>query len=530
MSHILSFNALKHFDWEIYLLNNPDLTDLHTQQDARHHYAQVGHLENRHDQVSSLFDWERYSNAYKHLWLNTAREAYIHFMRLGLKYKHEETVQPLHVLILSQYKKIIENNRSAIRTLEGDRKPFVLPPRPKNQTSTPEHRLPLVPTVLNPPKQPVKKLRSHDTIEGRLQPKVMAINPPIKQQIKTTVSSIIKPAPTQKPAAPPSPLPAHMWPPRHVEEKRPPHAPPIFQPLKKPTRSGIIRTNAIVSPPPRRPPQQPVVPPPLELPEVRRSSQAPAPFQPLKQPTRSSIIHTISNSETFSPSPRRPPQQPIVPPPLELPEVRRSSQAPSPFQPLKQPTRSSIIHTNSNSETVAVPPPWPPTISSKKTVEKNRTSQAPSPFQPLKQPSRSTIIRTKTAEETIRHNWHPKPASGRYVQEKPFHQPYKHPLRTLQKQKEKTVFQPDPLVVNEKKPPAFAMYPFQPIRKPRLATKSVLATRYSQKRTDSRITPFWYTQKCAVRKPKEGQLVLTEPPSKYFTRIGVVIGPPKYLN
>jgi hypothetical protein len=117
-----------------------------------------------------------------------------------------------------------------------------------------------------------------------------------------------------------------------------------------------------------------------------------------------------------------------------------------------------------------------------------------------------------------------------HTQEKPpSYRPYKNPLRTGQKQ-QKDKFQSD---VNDKKPQTFAMYPFQPIRRPRLAVKSVVATRYFQKKADARhkgITPFWYTHKCAVRKPKEGELVLTEPPSKYFSRIGVIIGPPKYLN
>ena len=519
MSHILSANALKNFDWEIYLLNYPELS-FQTQQDTALHYAHVGHLENRTDKIPELFDWERYANAYKHLWLTTPREAYIHFMRLGLKYKQENSVQPLHMLILAQYDKIIAHHQSKIRTPTVPVKPFTLPPRPKNQTSSPEHRQPQAPNVLNPPKEPLKKPRSDDAIEGRLQPKVMAINPPMKQQIKTTASSIMKPAPSLKPI-PQKRLPAHMWPPRHVEEKRTPQAPTIFQPLKQPTRSGIIHTSANNNTIPT-PSQQPIVPPPLEPVENKRSSHTPSILQPLKQPTRSGIIHTNASDETIATPPRRPPQQPLVPPPLENTENKRSSHAPSQFQPLKQPSRSSIIQTNSKDGSVATrPPQWPPS-SLTKLVQKRRSSQAPTQFQPLKHPSRSNIIKTKTAEESIAHTWRPKPASVRHGPEKPVFQPYKHPARaSLSKQK------------TQKEEPSFAIYPFQPLRKPKLAVKSIVATRFSQKKLEMKFkspSPFWYSQKCAVRKPKEGELVLKEPPSKYFSRIGVIIGPPRYLN
>ena len=517
MSHILSLNALKKFDWEIYLLNYPELTDLQTQQDTVLHYAHVGHLENRTDQISELFDWERYANAYKHLWLITPREAYIHFMRHGLKYKQENSSQPLHMLIIAQYDKIIEHNQSRIRTPTVPMKPFTLPPRPKNQTSSPEHRQPHAPNVLNPPKQPLKTPRSDDTIADRLQPRVAAINPPVKQQIKTTASSIIKPTPTQKPA-PQKRLPAHMWPPRQVEEKRSPQAPPIFQPLKQPTRSSIIHTSVNNETVPT-PSQQPTIPPPLEPAANKRSSHAPSILQPLKQPTRSGIIHTNASGETITTPPRRLSQQP---PSEHQPEIKRSSHVPSQFQPLKQPSRSSIIQTNSKEDSVATRPlQWPPS-STAKLVQKRRSSQAPPQFQPLKHPSRSNIIKTKTAEETIAHTWRPKPASVRHAPEKPVFQPYKHPARaSLSKQK------------TQKEEPSFAIYPFQPLRKPKLAVKSIVATRFSQKKLEMKFkspSPFWYSQKCAVRKPKEGELVLKEPPSKYFSRIGVIIGPPRYLN
>jgi hypothetical protein len=200
---------------------------------------------------------------------------------------------------------------------------------------------------------------------------------------------------------------------------------------------------------------------------------------------------------------------------------KRSSQTPSQIQPLQQPSRSNIIHTNSKDGSVAMKPPqWPPSITAKSAPKKERSSQAPTQFQPLRHPSRSNIIKTKTAEETIVHTWRPKPASMRHAPEKPVFQPYKHPSRVSSSQP-------------RGKDPAFALYPFQPLRKPKLSVRSVVATRVSQKRLEMRSnhpSPFWYSKKCAVRKPKEGELVLKEPPSKYFSRIGVIIGPPKYMN
>ena len=527
MSHILSANALKNFDWEIYLLNYPELSDLQTQQDTTLHYAHVGHLENRTDKIPELFDWEKYANTYKHLWLVTPREAYIHFMRLGLKYKQENTIQPIQMLILAQYDKIIAHHQSMIRTPTIPIKPFTLPPRPRNQTASPEYRQPQAPNVLNPPKEPLKKPRLDNAIEDRLQPKVMAINPPVKQHIKTTANSIIKPTPTQK-VAPQKRLPSHMWPPRHVEEKRASQAPSIFQPLKQPTRSGIIHTSAnnetIATPS-----QQPMVPPPLEPVEKKRSPHAPHILQPLKQPTRSGIIHTNANGEIIATPPRRPPQQPPIPPSLEhQPENKRSSHAPSQFQPLKQPSRSNIIQTNSKEESIATRPlQWPPTLATK-SVQKKRSSP-PVQFEPLKQPSRSNIIKTKTTEETIAHTWRPKPASMRHFPEKPVFQPYKHPARaSLSKPK---IYNQEPPL--DQKKPSFALYPFQPLRKPKLAVRSVVSTRFSQKKLEMKSKspiPFWYSQKCTTRRPKDGELVLKEPPSKYFSRIGVIIGPPRYLN
>jgi hypothetical protein len=211
---------------------------------------------------------------------------------------------------------------------------------------------------------------------------------------------------------------------------------------------------------------------------------------------------------------------------VKVEETKRISQAPSQFQPLQQPSRSSIIQTNSKDGSVATrPPQWPPVAT--KSVQKKRSSQTPPQFQPLKHPSRSNIIKTKTAEEAIVHTWRPKPASIHHGPEKYVFKPYKHPSRaTPSKQKA----QKEEPLYELKKP---FIYPFQPLRKPKLAVKSVLATRVSQKKLEMKSkspSPFWYTQKCAVRKPKEGELVLKEPPSKYFSRIGVIIGPPRYLN
>ena len=510
MSIILPLHIRKNFDWETYLLNYPDLEGLQTREDTLHHYASVGRYEHRTDSVPSIFDWERYLDTYKHLRLNTGREAYIHFMRSGMKYKQpKHQCHPVAKLILSQYEQIIEFNQTCLKTPTIPLKPFTLLPKPKNQTSVKEYRQPHTPNLLNPPKEPLKKTRTDESILDRVQPKIMAATPTAKHQIQDTASSIMKPSPTQKVVVPQQTFPDNVWTPQQMEEKRPSTAPSIFQPLQQPSRSGIIRTSGEILKATPRPPQQASVFPPLEH-VTQKRSQAPSQFEPLRKPSRLSIIHTSTKGE------QQPlPQHPIpffvesATPALEKP---RSSEAPSLFQPLKQPSRSTIIKTKTTEETIPRPAPWPPqSFTTATTKSTKRVSQAPKQMQPLKNPSRSNIIKTRTVEETIVHTRRPKPATTRPVQEKYVHQPYKHPSRTSSKQ------------------PAFSAYPFQPLPKSRHALKSVIAARLAQKKASSTV-PFWYSNKCHVRQPKPSELVLKESPSQYFSKMGVTIGSPKYVN
>jgi len=198
MSH-----TLNNFDWEIYLLNYPDLVDLQTEHDASLHYIHIGHLENRTDLIPVIFDVEKYFNTYQHLRLQTARDAYIHFMRTGLLYSQQIPVSPLQLLVCAQYDKIIEHNKSLLRSPPIYVEPFVPPPRPRIPVPS-GSRIPTAPNSFNPPKQPLKKSRPTQSIFDQVQPKILATTPHFKQQIQTTASSIIKPKPTQKPTIEPA--------------------------------------------------------------------------------------------------------------------------------------------------------------------------------------------------------------------------------------------------------------------------------------------------------------------------------------
>lgn len=199
MSH-----TLNNFDWEIYLMNYPDLIDLQTEQDASLHYIHIGHLENRTDQIPEIFDVEKYFNTYPHLRFQTARDAYLHFMKLGILYNQQVPCTPFQLLTTNQYNKIIKYNRSLLRKPPAHVKPFVPPPRPKVPVSS-GPRIPKAPNAFNPPKEPLKKSRPTQSIFNQIQPKIVATNPSIKQQIQTTASSIIKPKPPQKSTIEPNP-------------------------------------------------------------------------------------------------------------------------------------------------------------------------------------------------------------------------------------------------------------------------------------------------------------------------------------
>lgn len=91
---------MKNFDWEIYLLNYPELAKhgILTKADACAHYKKIGYWEKRSCAISDKFDAEKYLKTHGHLGLKTPRDAYIHFMKIGsLIKKHEgfkRNIQP----------------------------------------------------------------------------------------------------------------------------------------------------------------------------------------------------------------------------------------------------------------------------------------------------------------------------------------------------------------------------------------------------------------------------------------------------
>ena len=74
---------MKDFDWEVYLLNHPDLVakGIRTKNDACNHFKATGYWEKRSFQVPSSFNAERYMKFHSHLGLKSPRDAYIHFMK-----------------------------------------------------------------------------------------------------------------------------------------------------------------------------------------------------------------------------------------------------------------------------------------------------------------------------------------------------------------------------------------------------------------------------------------------------------------
>lgn len=70
-----------------------------------------------------------------------------------------------------------------------------------------------------------------------------------------------------------------------------------------------------------------------------------------------------------------------------------------------------------------------------------------------------------------------------------------------------------------------------PIQKPRIITVPPAPKVYPRvaRRVPTNVTPTPITRH-HVYQPKEGELVLNEPPSVYFRRIGKIINPPIYLN
>lgn len=76
---------MKDFDWEVYLLNYPELAQqgVRTKADAHNHYKKIGFWEKRSCAVSDKFDVAAYTAKHAHLGFRSPRDAYVHFMRVG---------------------------------------------------------------------------------------------------------------------------------------------------------------------------------------------------------------------------------------------------------------------------------------------------------------------------------------------------------------------------------------------------------------------------------------------------------------
>jgi hypothetical protein len=69
----------------VYLLNYPELVQkgVRTKDDAHNHYKKTGYWEKRSCSVSDKFDAVGYMRKHAHLGFKSARDAYVHFMRVG---------------------------------------------------------------------------------------------------------------------------------------------------------------------------------------------------------------------------------------------------------------------------------------------------------------------------------------------------------------------------------------------------------------------------------------------------------------
>lgn len=111
---------VKNFDWEIYLLNYPELVNkgIKTKEDAINHYKKIGFFENRSFKITGNFDAEKYLKEHASIGLKTPRDAYIHSKRVSsLKKRNEDfkrNLQAYRVPIASQNRKIV-NNKAFIK-------------------------------------------------------------------------------------------------------------------------------------------------------------------------------------------------------------------------------------------------------------------------------------------------------------------------------------------------------------------------------------------------------------------------------
>lgn len=158
---------MKDFDWEIYLLNYPELVakGIRSKNDAYNHYRRTGHLENRTSQIPSSFNAERYIRFHGHLGLKTPREAYIHYMRIGKVVKRNEgqrrTAQPYRVpAATSQSRRPVSNTKVAAKqnkppvTIHPLPNPFQRPRRVVQPVIVKSH----TPTIMKQPHRRVNQV------------------------------------------------------------------------------------------------------------------------------------------------------------------------------------------------------------------------------------------------------------------------------------------------------------------------------------------------------------------------------------
>jgi hypothetical protein len=139
---------MKDFDWEIYLLNYPELVNqgIRTKIDACDHYKKTGFLQKRSYQIPTSFNSERYIRAHGHLGLATPREAYIHFMKIGTVVRKNEgmkRVSQSYRLPIGQpqiRKPVIIQNR--LLNKKNNQTTITIQPIPKNPLLRPQRSVP----------------------------------------------------------------------------------------------------------------------------------------------------------------------------------------------------------------------------------------------------------------------------------------------------------------------------------------------------------------------------------------------------
>jgi hypothetical protein len=251
-----------------------------------------------------------------------------------------------------------------------------------------------------------------------------------------------------------------------------------------------------------------------------RKPKAPEAFHPV-QPTTKPKPHLVSHrlvaltNENYSTSTTMP--QRVVS------SHRRPAVAPKQLHPV-QPNmivrhKPLLIDTPSQTSTTPVLP-----------LQRRRPIVVPKKFQPLASKTRqSPIVQVESSIEPSL----PQPIPITLPRRKPLI--LSKPLRSEQPTTNivlPVIQQPVPVM---KKPPPY-QNTFKPIRQSKpLPPRSQRAYRPSIVNLNSKkpISPLLHTiltkTRHSVRQPKPNQLVLQEPPSSYFARLGV-LGPPKYLN